>query len=256
MTAGDRTFICYAKDASMLPSGVCSVSDEEELIISFIKGMKKHKSTFSYYYPGIKKDFLQYQKRGYRGFFDKVSKKNGYLMGIVSGSCVTICGEAPAYVSIQVCYLTTKGQEKKIDKTVKRIVKKLGTGSRVTRILRAHDYLIQNMHYDSRFYSPYQAFMKGRGMCMAYALAFQRIMQEMKIPCLYVKGRNHAWNMVKVGKRWYNVDVTWDDSNSTYRYFLKCDRDFPGHKRPESILYKDILKAKHSYPLHITTNIK
>ena len=85
---------------------------------------------------------------------------------------------------------------------------------------------------------------------MSYALAYQRILQEMNIPCIYVKGKNHAWNMVKLGKYWYNVDVTWDDNTTIqYRYFLKSDKDFPGHKRPKSRLLSSLRKAKKSYYL-------
>lgn len=249
LTVYNFSFVSHAKNVYELPDEVRCVQSESKMIDDLIKGMKKHKSAFYYYYPGIDKSFLKYKRNGFRDFFDKVSKKNGYLTGILSGYCITICGDSQLYVSIQVCYLTTKKQEKKIDRKVKQIVKQIGKGNRAKKILRAHEYLIKNMRYDNRYYSPYHAFSKGRGMCMAYALAFQRIMQEMQIPCLYVKGNDHAWNMVKIGKYWYNIDVTWDDSYSSYRYFLKCDRDFPGHNRPKSILFKGILKAKRSYPL-------
>lgn len=238
-----------AEGVPEFPKGVRYVKNEKELIADFVAGMQRHKGEFCYYYPGIEKDFQDYRQRAYRDFFEKVAKDNGYVAGIVSGYCVAICGTCPQYVSIQVCYMTTKGQEKRIDRKVKGIVKKIGRGSPVAKIRKTHDYLVRHMRYDSRYYSPYHAFFKGRGMCMAYALAFQRLMQEMGIPCLYVKGKNHAWNMVKVGKYWYNVDVTWDDSSSGYGYFLKCDEDFPGHKRPNSILFKGIRKAKRSYPM-------
>lgn len=249
LTFCNLSFVSHAQNVHGLPDEVKCVQNESKMIEDLIKGMKKHKNSFCYYYPGIDKDFLKYKSNGYRDFFDKISKKNGYLTGILSGYCITVCRDSQVYVSIQVCYLTTRKQEKKIDRKVKQIVKQIGKGNRAKKILRAHDYLVKNMRYDNRYYSPYHAFSKGRGMCMAYALAFQRIMQEMKIPCLYVKGNNHAWNMVKIGKYWYNIDVTWDDSGSTYRYFLKCDRDFPKHNRPNSVLFKGILKAKRSYPL-------
>ena len=70
----------------------------------------------------------------------------------------------------------------------------------------------------------------------------------MKRPCVYVKGKNHAWNMVKIGGYWYNVDVTWDDSRKDrYYYFLKSDLDFPGHRRPKSRYLSSLKKAKYSY---------
>lgn len=244
-------YLCNAKMID-LPADVKVVKNEKAMINNLVKGMKKHRTQFLYYYPGIHKDFKKYRKesKSYATFFEKIAKKDGYLAGVVSGYCITICGEELQYVSIQLGYLTTKRQEHQIDKKVKKIVKRIGKGSRVIRAKKAHDYLIDHMRYDTRYYNPYYAFSKGKGICMSYALAYQRILQEMKIPCIYVKGKNHAWNMVKIGKWWYNVDVTWDDRiTGRYRYFLKSDRDFSGHKRPKSKWLSSLRKAKQSYYL-------
>lgn len=236
--------------ADGLPKEVKVVENEQLMIKQLLKSLKKHKTYCAFYYDGIEKDFARYHKSSpvYRDFFDKLAMRDGYTMGVVSGSCVTICGTEKKYAVFQFGYLTTKKQEIKINRMAKRIVKRIGKGSRIRRIRMAHDYLLAHMTYDSRYFSPYDAFAKGKGICMSYALAFQRLMQEMKIPCLYIKGKNHAWNMVKVGGYWYNIDVTWDDSgNNAYRYFLKADKDFPRHKRPSTKLYRSLRLAKSSY---------
>ncbi len=243
--------LCNAK-TTKLPRHVKVVKNEKDMIRHLIKGMKKHKTQFAFYYPEIERDFERYRKesKGYATFFEKIAKKDGYRMGIVLGYCVTICGMDTRYVTIQLGYLTTKKQEKQMNKKVNQIVKRIGKGSRFSKVRKAHDYLIKHMQYDERYYNPYYAFSKGKGICMSYALAYQRILQEMNIPCIYVKGKNHAWNMVKLGRYWYNVDVTWDDNaTGRYRYFLKSDRDFPGHKRPKSKWLASLKKAKKSYYL-------
>lgn len=236
-----------------LPSDVKVVKNEKAMIRSMVAGMRKHKTQFSYYYPGIHKDFKKYRKvsKSYATFFDKIARKDGYIAGIVSGYCITICGGDTKYVTFQFGYLTTKKQERQIDKRVKKIAKRMGQGSRAAKVRRAHDYLIKHMSYDENYYNPYHAFVKGKGMCMSYALAFQRILQEMEIPCVYIEGTNHAWNMVKIGKYWYNVDVTWDDrAMGRYRYFLKSDAEFLGHTRPKSKWLSSLKKAKRSYNLN------
>ena len=46
-------------------------------------------------------------------------------------------------------------------------------------------------------------------------------MQNLGIPCYYcrgVAGEPHAWNIIKLYDGYYNVDVTWDDSESGERY--------------------------------------
>lgn len=238
----------YAKDY-VLPEEVIVVKNEQKMIQKLQKSMEDHEVSVSFYYPGIAKDFKKYQKKKnvYSEFFDKLAKRDGYMTGIISGSCITIHGIQTQYVTFQFGYLTTKKQERYIDKKVRSIVKQIGKGSRAYKVRAAHDYLVKHMQYDSNYFNPYYAFSKGRGMCMSYALAYQRILQEMGIPCIYVKGIDHAWNMVKIGRYWYNVDVTWDDNRNRYRYFLKSDSDFPGHKRPKSKWLESLRKAKTSY---------
>lgn len=60
-------------------------------------------------------------------------------------------------------------------------------------------------------------------VCSGYALAFEHLMHKAGIPCGYISGfaydeteKNpeecgHAWNIVKIDNKWYEVDVTWDD---------------------------------------------
>lgn len=243
--------VCVAASQD-LPKEVFLVKNEKSMVKKMVEELNNHKARMAFYYPGIDEDFSKYKRisPSYRTFFEQVAKRDGYAMGIVSGFCVTIKGEDTKYVVFQFSYLTTKRQEKKIDRRVKRIVKSIGKGSRLTKIKKAHDYLIRYMSYDERYYSPYDAFVKKKGLCMSYALAYQRLMQAMDIPCIYIKGDNHAWNMVKIGGYWYNVDVTWDDvGKGSYRYFLKSDADFPKHRRPASRWYASLQKAQHSYPL-------
>lgn len=233
-----------------LPEEVVIVKNETQMIKRLLKGMRKHQSYFYFYYPKLGKDFAKYRKKSktYQPFLDKLAIKDGYITGILSGSCIMVSGGKKQYVTIQFHYLTTKFQEKKINAKVKRLAKRFRKGSRAVRAKKAHDYLIDHMRYDKRYYNPYYAFTKGRGICMAYALAYQRLLQEMDIPCVYVKGVNHAWNMVKIGKYWYNVDVTWDDSGrDRYRYFLKSDKDFPRHIPVKSRNYPSLFRAKTSY---------
>ena len=61
-------------------------------------------------------------------------------------------------------------------------------------------------------------------------MGIQYLMQQAGIPCYYCtgySGENHAWNIIKIGNEYYNVDVTWDDTDpSTYDYFNQSDAQF------------------------------
>ena len=59
-------------------------------------------------------------------------------------------------------------------------------------------------------------------VCEGYAKTFQYILNIVGTPNVYVigtsKGEGHAWNIVKVGTDWYNMDLTWDDSGDAGKY--------------------------------------
>ena len=105
-----------------------------------------------------------------------------------------------------------------------------------------HDYLALNNEYDMRYYSggmprisytAYGALVNRTSVCAGYALAYERLMDQVGIPCEYVTGMttrgSHAWNIIQINGEWYHVDVTWDDPTPNregyvrYDYFLKSD---------------------------------
>ena len=96
-----------------------------------------------------------------------------------------------------------------------------------------HDALMEMVEYDegaAMNQSAYSALVPGRSVCAGYARAFQYLMQQLGIPCYYctgTSGEDHAWNIVKLDQTYYNVDVTWDDTDpGTYDYFNKSDYEF------------------------------
>ena len=81
--------------------------------------------------------------------------------------------------------------------------------------------------------SAYSALNNGSTVCAGYSRAFQYVCQLAGIPCYYCSGyagENHAWNIICLDGDFYNVDVTWDDTDSTpsynYDWFNKTDDDY------------------------------
>lgn len=96
-----------------------------------------------------------------------------------------------------------------------------------------HNALLKQTKYDlgaDMNQSAYSALVNGSTVCAGYARAFQYLMQQAGIPCYYCtgySGEDHAWNIVGLEGEYYNVDVTWDDTDpATYDYFNKTDWDF------------------------------
>ena len=116
-----------------------------------------------------------------------------------------------------------------------------------------HDALMQIVEYDAQAklnQSAYSAIVLGKSVCAGYARAFQYLMQQLQIPCYYCTGfagQDHAWNIVKIGSLYRNVDVTWDDATDSYSYFLKGTKDFRNHERIRFGWNRKQRMAKHRY---------
>ena len=159
------------------------------------------------------------------------------------------------------CKVTVYGKTvgKRVNQIIKSVIRKDMT--RYEKIKAVHNWMIRNVKYD--YYHLLQgnipkvahtakgALIKKVAVCDGYAHAFQMVMRKLKIPCRFVVGRSggvgHGWNMVKLGGKWYHVDVTFDDpiindsnTNTTpyYTYFLKSS----------SVMKKSHNWVKSKYP--------
>ncbi|WP_026528772.1 InlB B-repeat-containing protein [Butyrivibrio sp. VCD2006] len=113
-------------------------------------------------------------------------------------------------------------------------------------IIEAMDYnycvLSNNLIYDLA-HTAYGAFVSKNPVCDGYSKAFKMLLDKAGIESHIVaglgNGGGHAWNIVKIGNAFYEVDVTWDDqkdvSGYPYNYLLKHDyfnrttEDFKNH---------------------------
>lgn len=117
------------------------------------------------------------------------------------------------------------------------------------------------------------AILKRKAVCESIAKAFKLICDANYIPCIVIFGHatstdgrqygtvadednsaNHAWNQVKIGETWYNIDVTYDltvsgfedKSHIRYDYFCRSDRVFSINHRPHGTFLPPSPKD-HSY---------
>ena len=127
---------------------------------------------------------------------------------------------------------------------VKNQIVQSKTGNIYEDIKMVHDYLVDNINYESslskeNIYNIYGALVNRECVCEGYARAFKYLLDELDIACVMVIGtatnsqgetENHAWNYVQLNGNWYAVDSTWDDpvvigggtasAESRYKYFL------------------------------------
>ncbi len=158
-------------------------------------------------------------------------------------------------------YRTTLSKEQLIDKKVKAIVASV-KGANYQKIKQLNDYLVHHMYYSDRGrgdqYTAYGALVNGHGVCQAYTLAYYRLLLEAKIDNRMITGlsvqptgrENHTWNIVKLGNRYYEVDVTWNDAEGRKNmYFLKGDLQFKKSHHADDIYKTTAFQSK--YPLSL-----
>jgi hypothetical protein len=66
---------------------------------------------------------------------------------------------------------------------------------------------------DGNTCTPYSIVMNGSGVCWGYSLLTEYVLNKLGIPAQYVCNNPHAWDVVKLGGKWYYTDVTWGAGN-------------------------------------------
>ena len=143
-------------------------------------------------------------------------------------------------------YYETSDQTKYVNEHIPEILRGLGitsgSMSNYDKVKKVHDYVCNLITYTStgKDYEStvYGAIKYNKALCNSYALCMYKLLVEAGIPCKWIGGDagtgrdkgGHAWNIVALGDKWYNLDATWDDDDDYgeigYDYFLKGSSDF------------------------------
>ena len=122
----------------------------------------------------------------------------------------------------------------------------------------AHDWIVRNVGYHTQAaniggsswqskygnttpWTAYGAFVDKKAVCEGYSLAFMGILRRVGLDSTFVTqwqgSSGHGWNRAKLGGKWYNIDVTFDDpvpdrgfsATPSTTYFVKSDKWFKAH---------------------------
>ncbi len=97
------------------------------------------------------------------------------------------------------------------------------------KIQTIYDYVISNIHYTADenvdiplYHTAYSAIVLKDTVCQGYATLLYYMFWRCGIPCRYVYGNRHAWNLVWLRGQWYSLDATWDSSlGGAHDFFLR-----------------------------------
>ena len=111
----------------------------------------------------------------------------------------------------------------------------------IRRLLAIHDGIADRCTYEDGAYQDeaYGCLEEGSAKCEGYAKAFLYVARRAGFNVMAVTGtingtENHVWNIAEVNGKYYNIDVTWDDStqykgHTTHGCFAVPDVIFGDH---------------------------
>ena len=192
-------------------------------------------------------------------------KSSGATMGYTS---------TYAAFDFHIKYYTTAEQEAQVASTIKSVLESLDLEGKsdYEKFIAIYNFVTKNTKYDNANlnnasytlkYSAYAALINHTAVCQGYANLLYRMLLQAKIDNRMITGKgnggDHAWNIVKLGDKYYNVDSTWDSKDvgvsfcgetTEYHYFmvyrLKSEAEFPKHTRDDKFTTEEFNTA---YPM-------
>ncbi len=135
-------------------------------------------------------------------------------------------GDTMSKVALQYRYQKDESaaMKEKIDATLDKIEATFPENANdVDKVIAIHDYIIEHTAFskdDVYAKNAYGALVGGYSQCEGYAKALALACNHFGIENVRITGdkwdgNSHAWSKVKIDGKWYNVDVTWDDPESS-----------------------------------------
>ena len=185
------------------------------------------------------------------------------LYGFLSSQVEATITSGLITLNYTVLYHSDAAQEAALTAKVDKVLSELALDgkSNYEKVRLIHDYICNHVDYDDTYgnYSAYSALCEGSAVCQGYAVLFYRMCKDAGLSVRVLSGTGnqepHAWNIVQVGSKYYNIDCTWDDQETRiiYDYFLKNDADFGNHTRDPLYTSAEFLSA---YPVSSTSYIE
>ena len=247
-------------------------SDQEKLVKIFREKLINRESNIVLYYHCDEEITQEFFSNLVHQLFQKAIKHTGngkegdYLKWHCQGWTVkaTISGNSNKGYDLDifygVSYLSSLGQEEKVDEEVSNLLKSLDLSNKTDyqKVKAIYDYICSNVTYDhdnlndksySLKYTAYAALINKTAVCQGYASLFYRLALDAGVDTRVISGEAggpHAWNIVKLNGKYYNLDSTWDAGRSTYAYFLKNTNDFDDHVRDNDYQSNEFIEE---YPM-------
>lgn len=227
------------------------VHTEEDAINSIYNAFMKGQDSVIIHYYGDKEDIESFAQDLVEQVFliddETTSDDFDYIKNKYRGYTASISGFKIYSIHYRFDFSESYVQTKIVNDDVKKILNELNleNESEYVKVKKIHDYIIENTTYDItvKNNSAYEGLENHATACQGYANMTYKMLTEAGVQCRVITGKAdnvpHAWNIVRIGELWYNLDCTWDDPigglndniGKKYSYFLKGSKNFKEHIR-------------------------
>lgn len=163
-------------------------------------------------------------------------------------------------VTIEIDKVYSEKKIKELNTKVEQIMNELKfTSDTLENIKLVHDYIINNSKYDTDRSdhnianydsdTAYGNLIQGYGLCGGYSDSMELFLERLNIKSFKVASDNHIWNAVYENKKWYHLDLTWDDPVSSnkqdileYNFFMITTDELEKIKTNEHNYDKNVYK--------------
>ena len=147
-----------------------------------------------------------------------LSNINNYVHPFNNYSKIGIVTNTSGEVTINITKLYSEEDIEKINEGVDSLLKELitYTMSDDDKLLKIHDYIINNTRYDvnksnDASYTALGPLFNGTAVCSGYADLMAIFLTRLDIKNYKVSSETHIWNAVYINNEWLHLDLTWDD---------------------------------------------
>lgn len=216
------------------------------------------KSSFSFYCPKEYSNCLNdIQKLANNQ--TQLSDINNYVHPYNGFSHIETKFDTLGKVDVTIIHSYNKSQIEAINEQVEALYPTLVNNSLSIEenIRNIHDYIINHTKYDSLrsdqnisdYHSDiaYGPIFEGYAVCGGYTDLMELFLEKMQVESYKVSSNDHVWNAVKIGDKWYHLDLTWDDPVADdgkdyleHNYFLINTNDLLNMEQTQHIFDKNV----------------
>lgn len=197
-------------------ASVSQTQAQAQLQNQLFQALSAHKDSVKLTYSGG----IDHLKRAIEPALDAAIAQNPYIHYTMKGYAYSLSGSrTSATATVKLTYRETAEQSAYVHQQVGAALKRIVTpGMNDHQKVKAiHDWVVRTLKYDTTLskFTAYEGLKTGSTVCQGYALLTYDMLKqagfETNIVEGYVGSEAHAWNMVKLDGKWYQIDTTWDD---------------------------------------------